>query len=1456
VLCGDEDFVPIAWSLHRRAFEDVVPFGVDVLLAGEHLDHRASRRDMPESDDVRAASAQSAGGEHAMTQEAPIQPSPLDCLAGGGHMGALMRAKDWSQTPLGPVASWPQSLRTSVSIMLSSGFAVVVAWGEAFIFLYNDRYRPVLGATKHPMALGSRSADIFPEVWDFIGPLFRKTRDGETVALDDVLIPLDRNGYLEECFFTLSYSPIRDESGGIGGMLAIVAETTERVQGERRLRTLRDLAAVAPRAETADEACANAAATLAENPTDVPFGLLFLVGDDGQEVRFARGCGLGDSIATDPAAWPLGEAGRQGRRVVVPELGARFGALPGGTYPEPTHTAVILPLARPGVDHPYGYLVAGVSPRRELDDTYEGFFDLVAEHIVTAITNALAREAERKRAEVLAELDRAKTAFFSNVSHEFRTPLTLMIGPTEDALASPGHALTGENLITVHRNALRLLKLVNTLLDFSRIEAGRAQARFEEADLGAMTMDLASAFRSAIEKAGLRYDIDCPRIPGPAWVDAAMWEKIVLNLISNAFKFTFDGGIRVVLQQVAQRVELAVSDTGIGIAEHELPRVFERFHRIEGARSRTHEGSGIGLALVHDLVRLHGGSIAVTSRIGEGTTFTVSLPTGKAHLPADHVGDHPKLVSTAVRAEAFVAEALRWLPDQPGEAGTAPSPPSRLPSRVARILVADDNADMRDYLVRLLGQHSQVVAAADGEQALALVRSERPDLVLTDVMMPRLDGFGLLRALRADDDMRRIPVLMLSARAGEESRVEGLEAGADDYLVKPFSARELVARVNTHLDLSRLRREAEIQREKLHALFEQAPAVICVLTGPDHVYELANPSYLETIGERDVVGKPIREALPELAGQGIFELLDDCYRSGEPVTRAESQIRLMRRNGIQDTYWNFVWQPYRDADGRVAGIMVFGFEITELVVARQRVEALAAELQASNRAREQSEQQFRTLADSLPLMAWYAHPDGYVPWYNQRWYEYTGMTPDTQGGRHWGSVHDPDDLPRVTAKWQAALASGEPWEDQFRLRRHDGEYRWFLSRAIPVRDAYGHIVRWFGTNVDIHDQKRAEKVAEAANRAKDEFLAVLGHELRNPLAPIVTAVQLMKLRDPEHHGKERTVIERQAQHLVRLVDDLLDVSRITRGKVELKRRRVELSEVVAMAIETASPLFEQRRHRLEVDVPPHGLGIHGDPERLAQVVANLLTNAAKYTNPGGRILVGARRDGDHVVMRVQDNGTGIAPELLPRVFDMFVQDGQALDRSQGGLGLGLTIVRSLVELHGGSVEARSAGVHRGAEFIVRLPAFAHTDAEGRSPLISGDHAGPAPNAKLRILVVDDNQDAADLLAATLELLGHRTRIAHDGPEALAAATEFAPDVALLDIGLPVMDGYELAQRLRQQRASAALKLVAITGYGQEADRSLSQAAGFLDHLVKPVDVSSLQGVLQRIGRDAHESEHR
>ena len=459
--------------------------------------------------------------------------------------------------------------------------------------------------------------------------------------------------------------------------------------------------------------------------------------------------------------------------------------------------------------------------------------------------------------EQLQELDNLKTQFFSNVSHEFRTPLTLMLAPLEDLLAKPEGTLPPEDraqLAMVQRNGLRLQTLVNTWLDFSRLEAGRAQAVYEPVDLAAFSAELASAFRAAIEQAGMRLIVDCPPLPEPVYVDRGMWETTVLNLLSNALKFTWEGQIEVVLRQVGEAAELAVRDTGTGIAPEEVPRLFERFHRVQGARGRTHEGTGIGLAMVRELVALHGGTVRVESVYGQGSTFTVLVPLGSAHLPADRIRATGPSTSTALSANPQVEEALRWLPDPGPTVLGAAEPPAHAqcetsphrsapheepsPVRRARIVLADDHVDMRNYVGRLLRERYEVETVADGEAALAAVHARRPDLVLTDVMMPGLDGFGLLRQLRSDPRTRAIPVIMLFARAGEDAHVEGLEAGADDYLIKPFSARELLARVGAQLEAAReaARREAALERRvlertaQLRAAHQELAAFSCSIS--------------------------------------------------------------------------------------------------------------------------------------------------------------------------------------------------------------------------------------------------------------------------------------------------------------------------------------------------------------------------------------------------------------------------------------------------------------------------------------------------------------------------------------------------------------------------------------------------------------------------------------------------
>jgi signal transduction histidine kinase/DNA-binding response OmpR family regulator len=1265
------------------------------------------------------------------------RPKTVEWLVGGGELGARIRALDWSRTPLGPLEGWPQSLRSAVSLLLPSKAQIVLFWGPELVALYNDAYKPVFGR-KHPWALGQPARECWREVWDVLQPLFEGvTQTGEAFWARDHLFYLERHGFVEETYFDVSYDPVRDETARVGGVFCIVSETTGRVLSERRLNTLRELSARTETARSIDAVCRGALGAMATDPGDLPYALLYVL---DTETR-ARLIGSYGAKPADAARELDLDAGDEWTMSLARAVRGRTAAegqpapwIDGRPESADSRREVILPIR--SASAPLGFVIAGVSRFLALEAGYRDFFDLVAEKLSTALSNVGALEEERQRAEMLAELDRAKSAFFSNVSHEFRTPLTLMIGPTEDALGSPNRTLSGDGLQTLYRNELRLLKLVNALLDFSRIEAGRMRASYAATDLSRLTMELASVFRSAVERAGLEYVVTCDPLSEPVYVDREMWEKTVLNLVSNALKFTFEGRIEVSVRDEGSSVVLTVRDTGIGIAPEEIPRIFDRFHQVKGARARTQEGSGIGLALVNDLVRLNGGTIAVDSAVGRGTIFTVRLPKGTAHIPTAGIESPPPDSDAIVRRTAFVEEALRWMPGVDA-AGVAPeegppvenvSLPVAMQTVPGRVLIADDNADMRAYLTRLLRPHWEVEAVGDGAAGLAAARERPPDLILTDVMMPGLDGFELLRALRADPRTSRVPVVMLSARAGEEARIEGLQSGADEYLAKPFSARELIARVNSQIALARhareresllereqvARREAELQKQHLHALFMQAPTLVLILRGPDFVIELANDLVCQVWGRRheDVIDRPLLDALPELRGQVFEDLLRDVYRSGTPYVGRGTPARLDRRgDGTFDTvYFNFVYAPFRNVGGGIEGVFVTASDVTDDIRAHDQV-------------------------------------------------------------------------------------------DQLR------------------------------------------QAAEAANRAKDEFLAMLGHELRNPLAPIQTALQLMRLRGDGTAERERMVIERQVAHLTRLVDDLLDVSRIARGRVDLERKRIEIAEVVARAVEIASPLLEQRTHTLDVQVPRHGLMVDGDPSRLSQVVSNLLTNAAKYTESGGRITVHAGREHDDIVLRVRDTGIGISPEMVPHVFDLFVQERQALDRSQGGLGLGLTIVRSLVALHHGTVSVKSEGPGRGSEFTIRLPVAPAAEAAA-SPASAGTSEARASNANgLRVLVVDDNEDAADMLVHALRSKGHHARMANDGPAAIRICEEFRPSVAVLDIGLPVMDGYELAGRLREVPGMAHLRLIAVTGYGQEADQQRTRAAGFDCHLVKPIDIEALEGVL-------------
>jgi PAS domain S-box-containing protein len=1244
-------------------------------------------------------------------------------------MGARMRALDWAKTPVGAAESWPQSLKTIVRVMLDSRYAMWMLWGSELTFFCNDAYLPTVGM-KRDWVLGARSDKVWEEIWPDIGPRIQRVlAEGLATWDEGLLLFLERNGFPEESYHTFSYSPIYDDANRIAGMLCVVTEVTDRVIGERRLRVLRDLA-LSPRAELTPHACERLIDVLADNALDVAFAALYLVNHSEKSLRLTHYFGnIPDALRPTQIRlgetrllWPIDELLHTGKPQLV-ELDTGIEPISAPLWPDRVTKALVLPLP-PGTTSCGAVLVMGVSPRRPFDDGYRSFFELVARQIAAAIADAQAYETERERADALAEVDRAKTAFFSNVSHEFRTPLTLLLGPLEDALQKPAEGLHGEPLASAHRNGLRLLRLVNSLLDFSRIEAGRVQALYVSTDLAVATQELASVFQSAMTRAGLKYVIRCDALPQPVFIDHEMWEKIVMNLLSNAFKYTLEGEIRLELTTAATGATLTIADTGTGIPAEALPQLFNRFYRVPGANGRTHEGSGIGLSLVRELVKLHGGTIAVDSTIGQGSTFRVSIPFGSAHLPSTQLAAGGDVQGSQGNAQAFVEEAQRWLPDPPAleedltyvtPPRTAMLAPHASAAEKATVLLVDDNRDMREYVSRLLNPKFTVILAEDGAQALEILDTGiSPDLILTDVMMPRLDGFGLLKAVRSRPLTATTPVIFLSARAGEEARIEGYDIGADDYLVKPFSARELITRVETHIRLNRLRRSA---------------------------------SELIKVSE-----ERLRLAVDE-AGMGTWDLDLRC----DEGRWSRSHYALL----------------------------------------------------------------------------------GYAPPIDQSEFANYDL---------WISRVHPQDREAAQAALFAARDTQSLYTHEYRIVRADtGAVRWLRAWGRFLYDATGAPMRCVGVVFDDTDRKTAEIALRDADQRKDVFLATLAHELRNPLAPIRNAAKVLASANlkPDMSQWAQTVIQRQVKHMAWLLDDLLDVARITQGKLELKKQRITLNTVVDTAIEASRPLLDSKSHQFTVTLPSEHVYLDADPVRLSQVLANLLMNAAKYTDAGGKIsLAGNSQDG-FVSLIVKDNGIGIRHASLKQIFLMFSQVDEALTRSEGGLGIGLALVKGLTELHNGTVEALSSGLGRGSEFIVRLPI-------AESVSVNEPTAEPQPDrlAGRRVLVADDNKDAAESLAMLLELAGHEVRVVHDGRAALSLAHTFRPEVAFLDIGMPQMNGHEIAMALRHQPWGAGVYLIALTGWGQEGDRLRAIKAGFDRHLTKPVDPDMLEGLIRNNARPA------
>jgi len=788
-----------------------------------------------------------------------MNPLDLGVPSRQGEMLDLFRRTDWSATPLGAVESWPHSLRILVDVCLSSRFPMLVCWGPDLDMLYNDGYRTLLGESKHPDAWGRPVREVWPEVWDVIGPMFEGvTSGGPSTWVEDQLLVVDRAGYLEEAYFTWSYGAIHDDDGAVVGVLNVATETTAKVLAERRATVSARLAAALSGGET---------------PEDVRRRALDVLGADSH-----------DHVECD-LRWAV-----PGERVTA-------------TVDDEGRTIHVVPVVEPGLLEPTAHLLLTENPRQVWDGTLQAYVELCASHVAMALSGLRRLQEERHRSESLAELDVAKSDFFANVSHELRTPLTLIAGPVQDALAveglDPEHRQRFE---LIRRNTERLGGLVDRILDLTRVEAGAVEPHWVAADIEELTSGLAANFRPAIERTGLEFEVVCDQLDHDAYVDVDMFERIVLNLLSNALKFTPRGRISLRLSGRADGYVVSVSDTGIGIAANDLERVFDRFRQLDrGDDRRSREGAGIGLSLVRQLVDLLGGRVAVESQEGRGATFTVSFPWGR---PAERAAVRPSIRPRS--AQSFILEANSWagrddgvsrLTTAPAEVGGAVS--STGPANEVRptLLVVEDNHDMRDYIARHCVVDYDVVSVRDGVEALEHLRAGRPSIVLADVMMPRMDGLTLVREIRADPGLRDLPVVLLSARAGVEASTTGLLEGADDYVVKPFQPDELRARLAANLLRARSRsRDAAWLRAILGAI--QEPFVVVDAEG--RVIQV-NDVFTRTFGWSLADGPlvpPYPWWIPE--SQSPDELREhrrrmELLRSGRPVD--DDRYRILRRGG-------------------------------------------------------------------------------------------------------------------------------------------------------------------------------------------------------------------------------------------------------------------------------------------------------------------------------------------------------------------------------------------------------------------------------------------------------------------------------------------------------------------------------------------------------------------------------